>query len=164
MLRQLLVLRHGKSDWGAGFEVDFERPLKKRGIRAAKRIGRFLAERDQRPDLALSSSAVRARETARLAAAAGEWTCPLRLTGELYETTPDSVLELVRGTDDDVRRLLVVGHEPTSSALVGLLTGAPAPRFPTAALACVAFDAPSWSALRPGAGELTWLVTPRSLD
>lgn len=164
VLRHLIVLRHGKSDRGPGLEVDFERPLKKRGMRAAERVGRFLAESGQKPDLVLSSSALRARETARLAAEAGGWSCAVHLTDDLYEARPESVLEVVRGTDDDVHRLVVVGHEPTSSALIGLLTGAAPPLLPTAAMADVTFSAPSWRALAPGTGELAWLVTPRSLD
>ena len=53
----LLVLRHGKSDWDADYGVDADRPLAERGRRAARTIGRHLAEVGPEPTLALTSPA-----------------------------------------------------------------------------------------------------------
>ena len=162
MSRFLIVFRHGKSDWGAS-GGDHERPLKKRGIRAAKRMGRHLTETDQVPDLVLSSSAVRARTTAELALEAGSWGCPLHIESSIYESSIGAVLEVVRAVDDSVKGLVVTGHEPTSSALVATLVGGRAPTFPTAAMARIDFDV-SWSGVDAGVGRLAWVLTPRELD
>ena len=62
MTRELLLMRHGKSDWNSGLP-DFERPLKERGRRGAQQLGNWLLERGLRPDLILSSDAERARGT-----------------------------------------------------------------------------------------------------
>ena len=78
-MRQLLVLRHGKSDWDADYRGDHERPLASRGRRAAAAVGRFLAAAGPMPDRVLSSSAVRALSTVRLAAEAGRWPPPIRV-------------------------------------------------------------------------------------
>mgnify|MGYP000107872062 CR=1 FL=1 len=59
--------------------------------------------------------------------------------------------------------MLVVGHEPTWSALVAVLTGGARVRMPTAAVACVQFTTSTWSEVGAGAGELRWLVTPKLL-
>ena len=75
---ELLLMRHAKSDWGSGDEDDRARPLAERGRKAARRLGRFLTAAGQVPALVLSSPAVRALETARLAVAAGGWSCPWR--------------------------------------------------------------------------------------
>ena len=164
MTLSLYLLRHGKSDWGSDYASDRERPLKSRGRRAAARVGRFLTDEGQEPDLVLASPAVRARDTARLAHEAGTWSAPLELREELYDSTPGRVLDEVHAVADTVGRLLVVGHEPTSSALVGLLTGSPPPVMPTAALARIDFEVDAWSGVEPGRGRLAFLVTPRELE
>ncbi len=164
MTRSLYVLRHGKSDWEAPHGEDHERPLKKRGRLAAKQIGSFLTRIEEAPDFVLSSSAVRARVTAEVAAEAGEWSAPLEATRALYEATTDSVLERLHGVRDEYARALLVGHEPTSSSLIAALTGGATPAFPTAALARIDLAVESWSEVEPGRGTLIWLVTPRLLD
>ena len=115
-MRTLLVMRHAKSDWGATFSSDHERPLAQRGIKAARRIGRFLTEVGTAPDLILSSTATRALTTAELAAEAGEWRCEIRTTSDLYASDPERVLDVVGEIEDDVERLLIAGHEPTWGA------------------------------------------------
>ena len=61
--RSLLLLRHAKSAWPDGV-ADLERPLARRGERAAELVGRFLADHGLVPDRVVSSPARRAAETA----------------------------------------------------------------------------------------------------
>jgi phosphohistidine phosphatase len=126
-------------------------------------MGRFLSRLEQPPDLVLTSSALRARSTVALAAEAGGWSCPVQPSDALYGASPDAVLVRVQGLDDALRRVLLVGHEPTWSALAARLTGGGEPRFPTATLARLDFDAERWSEIRFGGGTLVWLVTPKLL-
>ncbi len=163
-MRTLLLMRHGKSDWKETGPDDHSRPLAKRGRGAARLMGRFLASCGQTPDLAIASSAERARATVELAAKAGAWRSPIRTERALYDAEPEAVLELVRAVDDRVERLLIAGHEPCWSALVSLLAGGGRVRFPTAAVACVIFEQASWAQVAAGQGELEWLVTPKLLE
>lgn len=163
-MRSLYLMRHGKSDWGASHGTDHERPLKKRGVAAARRMGRFLTRNEQKPRHVLASSAVRAATTARLAGEAGGWDCPLEVEDSLYGASPADVLARLAAVPDDAERVLVVGHEPTLSSLVGELVGSAPPRFPTGALARVDFDASRWSDVAPRKGTLVFLVPPRLLD
>ncbi|MDX1502980.1 MAG: histidine phosphatase family protein [Thermoanaerobaculia bacterium] len=162
MSRLLLLLRHGKSDWDAAFDDDHERPLAARGEKAARRVGRFLSAVGLAPGLALSSTAVRARTTVELAAEAGAWGCPVRLVPRLYGTPPAEVLAEIAGAPDEVRVLLVAGHQPTWGGVVHELTGARV-HFPTAAVACIRGEAEGWAALVRQGGELAWHVTPKLL-
>ena len=162
-MKTLLVMRHGKSDWGAAFGSDHERPLAKRGIKAARRMGRFLTEAGTNPDLVISSTAVRAHSTAELAAEAGEWGCEILTSHDLYASDPERVLDVVRDTDEGFDRLLIAGHEPTWSMLVTWLIGGGRVRMPTAAVACLDLPLGGWIDLAPSTCELRWLVTPRSL-
>lgn len=162
-MKTLLLLRHGKSSWDAGPLPDHDRPLAPRGVRAARRMGRFIGRVGPPPDRALCSPAVRTAETLRLAVDAGAGRVPTSLVPELYGASPADVLACVRAVDPGVETLLVVGHEPACSQTASALVGGAAVRFPTAALACVKLDAAAWEEVRPGCGELLWLVTPRML-
>ena len=165
-MKRLLILRHAKSDWHAGVSSDHERPLNARGERAARVVGRFLAKAGQVPELALTSTARRARTTLELAAEAGSWALPIEARDDLYETHPLHVLEVLRAMPDSFDSLLLVGHEPTSSALAERLIagGQSKPgclRFVTAAMARIDLHVPSWSAVDDGVGELVWMVHPK---
>lgn len=162
-MRTLLVMRHAKSDWGAAFGSDHERPLVRRGVKAAGRMGRFLTDAGTAPDLILSSSAIRALTTAELAAEAGGWDCEIVTNRDLYASDPERVLEMVREINNGVERLLIAGHEPTWSTLVTWLTGGDRVRMPTAAVACLDLPHGGWIDLAPATCELRWLVTPKTL-
>lgn len=162
MLR-LYLLRHGKSDWEAPSGDDHDRPLAPRGRRAAELIGRFLQWVGDPPGRVISSSALRARSTAELAAESAGWECPLDLTRSIYEARPEDILEAIRRRGDRVESLLVVGHEPSLSQLASLLIGGGQLRLPTASLACIRFGCEDWSEVEPGKGELAWLIHPKLL-
>lgn len=162
-MKTLLVMRHAKSDWGAAFGDDHDRPVARRGVKAARRVGRFLTDAGTVPDLVLSSTAVRALTTAELAAEAGEWGCEIVTSRDLYASDPERVLEAVRGIDNGVDRLLITGHEPTWSGLVTWLIGGGTVSMPTAAVACLDLSQGEWMDLGPATCELRWLVTPKSL-
>jgi len=162
-MKTLLVMRHAKSDWGATSSSDHDRVLARRGIKAARKIGRFLTDSGATPDLVLSSTAVRALTTAELAGEAGEWGCDIVTSRDLYASEPERVLEVIRETDNGVQRLLIAGHEPTWSTLVGWLIGGGSVRMPTAAVACLDLARGDWIDLAPATCELRWLVTPKTL-
>jgi len=162
-LKSIILFRHAKSDWGAAYDSDHERPLNGRGRKAATLMGRYLAALDQLPDRVISSTARRAHDTVQRAGSAGNWQRPVELTAELYEASPDAVLGLIRRQDDAASSLLLAGHEPTWSLVVGLLVGGGSVRMPTAAMARIDFEAECWREVAPGGGALIWHVTPRML-
>ena len=156
----LLVLRHGKSDWDADFGTDADRPLATRGRGAAAMMGRYLAATGA-PDLAMTSPAVRARDTLRHAMTAGGFDCPVRTVERFYGSGLAAVMEELSGVTGEAEAVLVVGHQPTWSHLVESLTGARV-QLPTAALARIELFA-GWAGISAGQGELLSLVTPRGL-
>jgi phosphohistidine phosphatase len=158
----LMLMRHGKSSWDAPWERDHDRPLAPRGVKAAGRIGRFISEAGLRPQLVVSSTAVRAETTARLAAESGGWDCRVESDGELYGGGVQAVLGRVRQLPDDLERVVLVGHNPTWALATSALIGGGEIRFPTAAAACIGFEVP-WRRLDVGAGELRWFIIPRAL-
>lgn len=161
MAKTLILFRHGKSDWETGIKADHDRPLAKRGIKAAKAMGRMLAEAGQTPELAIASTAVRATATLDLAVQSGSWPARCQTDASLYATTPPAVLQIVNALPPETTSVMLVGHETCWSELVALLAGGGRIRFPTAAMARLDFDLETWSSIRPGTGELVWLIPPR---
>ncbi len=156
---ELLLFRHGKSDWNAGFGHDRERPLSTRGRTAASTMGRVLTGMAKQPDLILTSPATRARTTAELAAEAGGWTAPIEKVDEFYGAGPGMVFTKVAATPAEVERLMIVGHEPTWSHTASLLIGGGSVRVVTGAV--TAIEVPRWDRVEPGAGLLRWMLAPR---
>ena len=160
-MRTLILFRHGKSDWEAPYDADHDRPLADRGRNAAQLMGRLLAQIDQVPELAISSSALRARDTLQLAARSGGWTSMIRIDSALYATTADEVLRWMHTLGRSPASLLLTGHEPTWSDLAGQLIGRAIMRVPTGAMLRIDFAYDSWQLVDFGSGELRWLIPPK---
>ncbi|MFC8346963.1 SixA phosphatase family protein [Streptomyces sp. NPDC057280] len=167
-LRRLVVLRHAKSAWPEGVR-DHQRPLAPRGLRDAPAAGRALAEADCLPDLALCSTAVRARQTWDLAAAQWGTPPPVRHDARLYGADVPELLEVVHEVSAEVETLLLVGHNPGLEELVLELAGdglddtldTVRVKFPTSAIAVLAWRGTAWEALAPGTALLTAVTVPR---
>jgi len=162
-MKTILLLRHGKSNWDADYGADHERPLADRGQKGARKMGRFVTTARVVPDRAITSSAVRARETLAIAAEAGGWSGPARVTDALYEASPEAVLDEIRAEPDEADTVIVVGHEPAWSGLVSLLIGGGRIEMKTAALARVDVEVASWADVAPGRGSLALLLPPAAL-
>lgn len=167
-LRRLVVLRHAKSAWPEGV-ADHERPLAPRGRRDAPVAGRRLAEADCLPDLALCSTAARARGTWELASAQWGTPPPVRHDPRLYAADVPQLLEVVREVSSEVETLLLVGHNPGLEELVLELAGdgldetldEVRTKFPTSAIAVLAWHGTTWRALAPGTALLTDVIVAR---
>lgn len=162
-VKQLLLLRHAKSSWDDPAVADHDRPLASRGHKAAKLIGARLRADQTHVSLVLCSSARRARETLDLVAPPGK----VEIDDRLYAASADELLERVRRVPDDVKSVMLIGHNPALHDLVVELRSTPGEpaitKFPTGALATLTFTG-SWRSLAPGQAELVALVKPRELD
>ena len=112
-------MRHAKSDW-TDVLPDHERPLAERGRRDAPEIGKWLAAHVGRVDLVLCSTARRARQTWELAGAGLGEAPPVRYEDRIYQAQPLSVLDEL---PDEVGTAVLVGHNPSLTDLVTLLSG-----------------------------------------
>lgn len=167
-MRELMLLRHGKSDWRVDVD-DYHRPLRDRGKRAAQQIGNWLKEQDSLPDVIISSSAERAYATADKACRAmGLDARHIIQNRELYLTGVQQHLSILANIEADHKRVLLVGHNPGMEELLQYLV-APTPQpqedgkiMPTATLAKI--DLPDdWSNLSDSTGRLTMLLRPKEL-
>lgn len=161
-MKTLYLLRHAKSSWDDPNLSDFDRPLNKRGLKSAPKMGALMRKRKLQPDLILSSPAARAKETTHLVSEAAGWTTEVRYEQEIYEASVDRLLKIVSQIDESVNSAMMVGHNPGFEELLAALTGE-SQRMPTAALACIELQLDKWSDISPDSGKLLWLVRPREL-
>jgi phosphohistidine phosphatase len=151
----LFLLRHADAgDPAAWRGPDAERPLSEKGRLQAERLGLFLADNGFSPDLIVSSPKLRAVETARLVATPLEQ--PVVVRDELGEPLDLADLDRLLEAVGLVPRPVLVGHDPDFSALASELTGTPELALKKGALARIDSALP----LRPGRGDLRWLVPP----
>ncbi|HLE70613.1 MAG TPA: histidine phosphatase family protein [Vicinamibacteria bacterium] len=164
-MKTLMLLRHAKSSWKDSDVVDHDRPLNKRGKKAAPQMGRLLSKEGLVPELILSSTAVRTRETAEAVAKASSYKGPIELLDTLYLAMAGKLLsEAQSHTPDSVGRLLLVGHNPGMEDLVEILSGK-REAFPTAALAVFKVGIDGWKALELGVeAKLVKVYRPKEIE
>ena len=147
----LILLRHAKSDW-SGHEGDHDRPLAKRGRRQAPDAGRWLAVNVDSIDLAVVSTAKRARTTWDLVAGELEQPPKTRNDDDVYAASLSELLGIVRHLDEALGTVVLVGHNPGIEDLAETLTGDSLP-MPTSALAVIELTS-TWD----GAGRVRGLL------
>lgn len=108
-------MRHAKSDWDVGARADFERPLSPRGERDAARMAKWLLEQTFVPDLIVSSTAVRAEQTARIVAHALGG-IPITWRDDLYLAQLDVLVGAL--ADPPAGNWMLIGHNPGLEDLV----------------------------------------------
>jgi phosphohistidine phosphatase len=122
-------------------------------------MGELITEFGMTPDLVITSSAVRATTTAKLAAESGGWECPIRETDDFYEASVGVVLNELRHLPDSVEKCLIIGHDTTCTRTVQVLTGANT-AMRTATVAAIDIGAP-WGKIGNRSGQLIALLQPR---
>ena len=158
----IIIFRHGKSDWDAIYDMDHNRPLSKRGYKAAKIMGGYLNKIDQIPDKVISSSATRAKNTAELAIRHGKWSSKLSIESNIYGGSSETLLDIIHQLDKKIKYVCLVGHEPTCSSFISLCTFH-SQRFTTASMAKINFKVDKWNEIEFGKGSLEWIKSPKEI-
>ena len=117
-MKTIILFRHGKSDWNAHFEDDHSRPINKRGKNAAKKMGKHLSDTKEIPELLISSTALRARETIELAAQSGNWKSECIFEPKIYGGLPNALIEIIKNINEKFNSVCLIGHEPNFSSFI----------------------------------------------
>ena len=168
MPRELLILRHAKSDWGTDATSDFDRPLTGRGKRDAHRIGAWLHQEGLIPDHLVSSPARRAHQTlTRVCKALQIPKGHIAWNPDIYEATLERLLAALGSCPAGSTRVLLTGHNPGLEILLDFLAGAD-PNLPedgnqlaTGTLAMLEMP-DDWTQLTQGCARLISVTRPRS--
>jgi phosphohistidine phosphatase len=169
-MKRVYLLRHAKSSWKDRSLADRDRPLARRGRRAAKAMARHLEAERIRPDLVLCSPASRTRETLeRIEGAFGD-RVETTLDDALYAASEAELFARLEALPEAVGSVMLIGHNPGLEELaLALASDGPGlarlrGKYPTAALATIDLPATRWSEVRRGTGELVGYVQPADLE
>lgn len=166
-MKHILLLRHAKSSWDEPGLDDFDRPLAKRGLRDAPRMGAFAKKAGMIPDHIISSPAKRAKQTAGLfSKSAGIENREIQWEDDFYSGSGFDYLKAVQECEEEFETIMLVGHNPKMEETVSLLCSdhrSYPVRMPTAALVCIEHPAVKWSQIKEGTARLKWMVIPKLL-
>ncbi|MDF2919289.1 histidine phosphatase family protein [Microbacterium sp. NPDC086615] len=152
---QLVLARHAKSDWADEGLADHDRPLNERGRRDAPQVARAVSRRGVRPEVLLSSTALRAATTAE--AFAAEFEVEVTLRDDLYLADPAQLLDAAR--EAGANEVMVVAHDPGMSALVSRLADRDV-RMVTCAVAIFTWHDGTWDDVDATAPDEFEVLTP----
>jgi phosphohistidine phosphatase len=169
MTRELLILRHAKSDWDSSARTDFDRPLAKRGRKDAPRVGRWLKEQGLVPDYVISSPAERAKQTVigvceqmEIGPGAINW------DDRIYHASSGALLNVLNECPPEAQRVMIAGHNPGMEILLQNLCEEAVPMppdyklMPTGTVAHLEILS-NWKDLEGHLARLVSLTRPRSL-
>ncbi|GAA3977185.1 phosphohistidine phosphatase SixA [Pedobacter ginsengiterrae] len=163
MPKQLLLVRHGKSDWGNLGLKDFDRPLNKRGKENAPEMAERLINRGFKFDLMVSSPAKRAKSTAKYFAEAYN-VDDIKFEEAIYEANSRTLLKVVSDFEDSADVVIMFGHNPGFTDLANELSDADIYNIPTAGMVLISFPFDSWKMVSKGTGELVFFDYPKNTD
>jgi phosphohistidine phosphatase len=169
MTYELMLLRHGKSDWSVETE-DFDRPLTKRGKHGAESVGHWLHECGGVPDYIVTSPAKRARSTARRAAKQMGFDADSIVEDKrIYAASIKGLLAVLCDCPVDAKRVMLVGHNPGLEDMVKYLANekpqipADGKLMPTAALARFTLEC-AWEDVGAGCATLVSITRIADMD
>jgi phosphohistidine phosphatase len=169
MARELLLLRHAKSAWPDGV-ADFSRPLKKRGKKAARKMGEWLLAQQLCPDWIITSPAERASQTAVKLCKGLQLkkSHVLHVDNRIYEADIETLKAVLADCPAFPQRVLLVGHNPGLDALLkdlvaGIVPDDDGKLMATTTLARILMP-DEWHHLKTHCGKLLSLTRASQLD
>ncbi len=162
-MKRIYIMRHGKAEWHNGEMEDFDRPLKERGHKAAGFMGSLLAVHQEIPELIISSSALRAQQTAEDFVKALGQRVPIVNDDSLYMPTVRHLMQVISEVDASVDAVMLIGHNPASEQLVEHLTAGSGLNFyfPTCGVVCLDADIEVWADIEPEEAVMKWFLIPK---
>lgn len=159
-MKTLLVMRHAKSSWKDPELQDHERPLKKRGQKDIGNMAKILKKKELIPDLILSSSATRAKETAEWMIEKLNYKGDIEFLDSFYMAEPETYIQKIATTPDSVNILMIVGHNPGLEGVVMTLSDQ-ITSLPTGSIAKIYLFVDHWSEINMETnGELNHIWLP----
>lgn len=163
MKKNILIMRHAKSDWSDSTAKDFDRPLNERGLKDAPLMGKLLKQFGINPDAILASSAKRAKQTAELLAKSLNFPNKVTFFDAFYSADEQYIIEHLRRLSSNINTVLIIAHNPTLEDLISTLSSSSMLniKLPTAAMVSLGSNLNNWDDLDSGFCYLKWFLTPK---
>lgn len=161
-MKTLYLIRHAKSDWDNPLLSDFDRPLNKRGKKNAPFMGNVLAKARIRPDLILSSPAVRAQMTAiEIAKKVGYKDDSIVYNETLYEADCTAIEYVLQSIPFTQKTVFLIGHNPGLTEFAQYISGYRIENIPTCGIVCVKLQKDDWSSITENSAQFISFDYPK---
>lgn len=162
-MKTLYLIRHAKSDWSEENKADLDRGLSKRGTKDLKSMGSYLLEKKIKPDLILSSPALRAKLTAKKISKKIKYDKDIKYIDKLYMPDPETILDILSDQKDKNKKIFLVNHNPALTELANMLTDENIDNIPTLGIVAIKFDIKKWKDIKEAKGKMDLFVYPKLL-
>lgn len=161
-MKEVILVRHGKSSWDYQGVSDRDRPLSRRGIRDAGMVSNYLGQRIEVPELIYSSAANRALHTAMIFMRALQVDPKkVRISETLYSFSDDPIRSFIKNLSEDHNRVMIFGHNPAFTSISNTLGSKYIDNLPTSGVVQMKFEVPRWEQINKGLTEI--VVFPKLL-
>lgn len=162
-MKQLLLIRHAKSDWNNTGLSDFDRPLNERGKKDAPVMAQRLRDKKVSVDAFIASPAKRAAKTAKIFAEAfGQQKDDIIFIDKLYLAEPPVFFSVVADTDDRYETIAIFSHNYGLTDFANLLTDVRTDNIPTCGIFAVQADCNSWKEFKEAPKHFLFFDYPKA--
>lgn len=163
-MRELILIRHAKSDWSNPLLDDFERPLNKRGSKNAPFMAKILKKEIQKPDLIISSPSFRTKLTLEYFLKEFEYKGEVIFEKSIYEAPFENLLKVIKNIDDKYKTIFLIGHNPGLNDLANFLLGSFEDNIATSGVLKIDFDTNSWKNISKDNSKLIFFKYPKMFE
>ncbi|MDD2508709.1 MAG: histidine phosphatase family protein [Aliarcobacter skirrowii] len=163
-MRELILIRHAKSDWSNPLLDDFERPLNKRGSKNAPFMAKILKKEIQKPDLIISSPSFRTKLTLEYFLKEFEYKGEVIFEKSIYEAPFENLLKVIKNIDNKYKTIFLIGHNPGLNDLANFLLGSFEDNIPTSGVLKIDFDTNSWKNISKDNSKLIFFKYPKMFE
>ena|ERR1043166_1120163 len=161
-MKTLILMRHGKASKDEAVRSDFERSLTEKGLHEARDTARKLKKSAYQVNQIVSSPARRTTQTARAAAdELGISETEIIFENGLYEAGFDELLKIIRRLDDQFETVMLVGHNPVFTSIIGMISDKFVENLPTAGIAVMRFNTETWKMINNQSGTFLLQISPK---
>ncbi len=162
-MKKLILVRHAKSDWSNPLQKDFDRVLNTRGLNDAPMMGKRLLNNNFVPQLIISSTAARAKQTSELIANEMNYKLDvISFQNKLYHATPETITYTIEHVSNEINCLMIVCHNPGITLFVNSLSGFVTENLPTCGIAIFQLKRDDWQMIQHCESKLLLYDFPKN--
>lgn len=164
-MKQLYLIRHAKASDDYTRILDFDRPLKSKGILQAHQIATKLINKGIKPDAILSSTAARALQTAQIFALKNELNYDQIIhDSSIYEASVEKIIQAIAQIKDEHQHLFVFGHNPSITNMANYLLDSFMTEIPVCGVVCIKIESDTWKDLNKNRHHLLFFDIPDKIE
>jgi phosphohistidine phosphatase len=161
-MKKLIFIRHAKAEDPAAEISDFERSLTLKGKSISRLTAIKFMEKENPPDMLITSPAFRALETAIIFAEEfGIDPEKIVLDRNLYYNMNVNYLrKLLSEASEDYDSIAFFGHNPSFSELAGILCKGGCDFMPKCGVVGISFNVKNWPEIKQNTGKTEYFLKP----